>query len=238
MTHFFWFSICDNNPTNTQHNKHVIITSKRRFGVIITCLLRCVFAGKSVTLDFDFMFRFARQPRGRFQENAEPIVGENQLVCGAAVDVMPSRRAECQRKEKRSPSQEKKPSPLLLEVNFLYCHKYRNTSSSHVLFLYVFDRALPSVHFKSICIRFQMFIVKKYDVILHQTCILYTTGQKFGIYCLHGTQSDFKCFIHENKPFLFLQYIYMHLRNSVCQDRCKQQNLYLYFALFIRRGYA
>ena len=30
-------------PTNTQRNKHVIITSKRRFDVIITCLLRFVF---------------------------------------------------------------------------------------------------------------------------------------------------------------------------------------------------
>ena len=32
-------------PANTKRNKHVIITSKRRFDVIITCLLRCVFAG-------------------------------------------------------------------------------------------------------------------------------------------------------------------------------------------------
>ena len=31
--------------SNTQRNKHVIIMSKRRFDVIITCLLRCVFAG-------------------------------------------------------------------------------------------------------------------------------------------------------------------------------------------------
>ena len=30
---------------NTKRNKHVIIKPKRRFGVIITCLLRCVFAG-------------------------------------------------------------------------------------------------------------------------------------------------------------------------------------------------
>ena len=30
---------------NTQSNKHVIITSKQHFDVIITCLLRCVFAG-------------------------------------------------------------------------------------------------------------------------------------------------------------------------------------------------
>ena len=37
----------DDNPANTQSNKHVIITSKRRFDVIITCLLRCVFAGNS-----------------------------------------------------------------------------------------------------------------------------------------------------------------------------------------------
>ena len=32
-------------PANTQRNKHVIITSKQRFDVIISCLLRCVFAG-------------------------------------------------------------------------------------------------------------------------------------------------------------------------------------------------
>ena len=32
-------------PTNTQRNKHVIVTSKHRFDVIITRLLRCVFAG-------------------------------------------------------------------------------------------------------------------------------------------------------------------------------------------------
>ena len=30
--------------TTTRRNKHLIITSKRRFDVIITCLLRCVFA--------------------------------------------------------------------------------------------------------------------------------------------------------------------------------------------------
>ena len=32
-------------PANTKRNKHVIITSKRRFDVIIRCLLRCVLAG-------------------------------------------------------------------------------------------------------------------------------------------------------------------------------------------------
>ena len=32
-------------PANTKRNKNVIITSKRRFDVIITCSLRCVFAG-------------------------------------------------------------------------------------------------------------------------------------------------------------------------------------------------
>ena len=37
-------------PANTQRNKHVIITSKRRFGVIITCLLRCVFSGTVASL--------------------------------------------------------------------------------------------------------------------------------------------------------------------------------------------
>ena len=35
---------------NTQRNKQVIITSKRRFDVIITCLLRFVFAGLSLPL--------------------------------------------------------------------------------------------------------------------------------------------------------------------------------------------
>ena len=34
-------------PTNTQRIKPVIVTSKRRFDVTITCLLRCVFAGVS-----------------------------------------------------------------------------------------------------------------------------------------------------------------------------------------------
>ena len=34
-----------NISANTQRNKHVIIPSKRRFDVIITRLLRCVFAG-------------------------------------------------------------------------------------------------------------------------------------------------------------------------------------------------
>ena len=36
---------CSSFPANTRGNKHVIITSKRRFGVTITCLIRCVFAG-------------------------------------------------------------------------------------------------------------------------------------------------------------------------------------------------
>ena len=31
-------------PANTKRDKNVIITSKQRFDVIITCLLRCVFA--------------------------------------------------------------------------------------------------------------------------------------------------------------------------------------------------
>ena len=35
----------DNCPANTQRIKHVLIASKRRFDVIITCLLRFVFAG-------------------------------------------------------------------------------------------------------------------------------------------------------------------------------------------------
>ena len=32
------------HSTNTQHNKHIIIKSKRSFDVMITCLIRCVFA--------------------------------------------------------------------------------------------------------------------------------------------------------------------------------------------------
>ena len=32
-------------PQQTQRNEYIIITSKRRFDVIITCLLRFVFAG-------------------------------------------------------------------------------------------------------------------------------------------------------------------------------------------------
>ena len=39
-SHELWPGI----SANTQRNKHVIITSKRCFDVIITCLLRCVFA--------------------------------------------------------------------------------------------------------------------------------------------------------------------------------------------------
>ena len=38
----FQLMFLDSNPANTQRNKRVIITSKRRFGVIITCLLRFV----------------------------------------------------------------------------------------------------------------------------------------------------------------------------------------------------
>ena len=34
------------DPANTKRNKHVIVSSKRRFHVIIACLLRYVFAGK------------------------------------------------------------------------------------------------------------------------------------------------------------------------------------------------
>ena len=36
----------DTNPANTQRKKRVIITSKRRFDVTITCFLRFVFAKK------------------------------------------------------------------------------------------------------------------------------------------------------------------------------------------------
>ena len=38
----------NNVPANTHRNKHVIITSKRRFDVMITCLLRFVFTGVRV----------------------------------------------------------------------------------------------------------------------------------------------------------------------------------------------
>ena len=34
---------CNGIAANTQRNKYVIITSKRRFDVIITCLLRFLF---------------------------------------------------------------------------------------------------------------------------------------------------------------------------------------------------
>ena len=37
-----------NNPANTQRNKHVIITSKLRFDVMIACLLCCVFTGLTI----------------------------------------------------------------------------------------------------------------------------------------------------------------------------------------------
>ena len=39
------FPVVEIYPANTQHNKHVIIASKRRFDAMITCLLCCVFAG-------------------------------------------------------------------------------------------------------------------------------------------------------------------------------------------------
>ena len=38
------------NPTNTHRNKHVINTSKRSYDVLVTCLLRCVFAVKIASL--------------------------------------------------------------------------------------------------------------------------------------------------------------------------------------------
>ena len=44
MTFIFMFHLCI-IPANTKRFKHVIITSKRRFDVIIAYLLRCVFAG-------------------------------------------------------------------------------------------------------------------------------------------------------------------------------------------------
>ena len=40
-----WDSLVITDTANTQHNKHVSITSKRRFDVTVTCLLRCVFVG-------------------------------------------------------------------------------------------------------------------------------------------------------------------------------------------------
>ena len=36
-------------PANTKRDRHAIITSKQCFEVIITCLLRCVFAGHLLT---------------------------------------------------------------------------------------------------------------------------------------------------------------------------------------------
>ena len=40
-----WPEPVDNILANTLRNKNVIMTSKRRFDVIITFVLRCVFAG-------------------------------------------------------------------------------------------------------------------------------------------------------------------------------------------------
>ena len=40
-------------PANTQRTKNVIITSNRRFGVMIMCLLRCMLAG--YTLEFNLI---------------------------------------------------------------------------------------------------------------------------------------------------------------------------------------
>ena len=46
------------DPANTQRINHVIITSKRHFDVITTCLLRCVFAGElKLTVKFKLQHR-------------------------------------------------------------------------------------------------------------------------------------------------------------------------------------
>ena len=47
----FHHTHCD-NPTNTQRKKRVIITSKRRFEVLITRLLHCVFAENVLYCEF------------------------------------------------------------------------------------------------------------------------------------------------------------------------------------------
>ena len=41
-------------PADTKRNRHVIITSKRHFDVIITCLLRCALVGSSQSLVLKF----------------------------------------------------------------------------------------------------------------------------------------------------------------------------------------
>ena len=41
------------DPANTKCNMHVIIRSKNRFGIIITRLLRCVFAGEVTLMGVD-----------------------------------------------------------------------------------------------------------------------------------------------------------------------------------------
>ena len=43
--HFSYATIKKLKPANTQRNKNEIITSKGRFDIIITRLLRCVFTG-------------------------------------------------------------------------------------------------------------------------------------------------------------------------------------------------
>ena len=55
-------------PAKTQHNKHVIITPKGRFDLIITCLLHCRFAGYLYRYDGMSIF-FPRIPStGAFME--------------------------------------------------------------------------------------------------------------------------------------------------------------------------
>ena len=45
-------------PANIQRNKHVMITSKRRFDVMITCSLRCAFAGSDARLSAGMLIKF------------------------------------------------------------------------------------------------------------------------------------------------------------------------------------
>ena len=48
------YSIQAINAANTKRDKHVIITSKQRFDVIIMCLLHFLFAGKASLKDKAF----------------------------------------------------------------------------------------------------------------------------------------------------------------------------------------
>ena len=81
---------------NTQRNKHVIITPKRRFGVIITCLLRFVFAGYKSLMPQSHHTPGPRTGCSRavhrlfWTKIVRPLTGPARAPCGA-VRILPSR---------------------------------------------------------------------------------------------------------------------------------------------------